>query len=257
MRSILYPDGNFPKPFYSNSRDNVYSLIIISLIFILAIFSYFFYLFRTTQQYDNFLTTCPAGYCATSLETGNKRCPLSLSQKIYINPGSEVCNPSNLCTNTLTPYAVLSDGSVNIDGICDLQICSCVKTRKCPNYASVIFTETGKLYSQTAIGTTSTGGTQTNIDFNQTCLIDPSNFSKLGCTSNMTALQCVQTNPCTIGVLSYIPDKNISPIQFVASPSNFNLAITACIPGPICKNSEVSVFNNVTNIAECVVLPVA
>lgn len=257
MRTILYPDGNIPKPVYQNSRDDVYTLVLLSMILVVLIFTYIFYIFAKSQTYDNFLVTCPPGSCGTNLNNGNKRCPQSLEQSIFISPGTEVCNPPGACIDVLTPYAVNPDGSFNIDGICLEDICPCVGKRECPNYAMVVFniTSDGSDYTQNAVGTIPTGGEPSFIDTSQSCILDTGSFPYIGCPTYFSALECVQSNPCTIGQLSYIPPLGMNPSTFVQDPNNFNVSAVACIAGFNCEGGRVSVYNSVTNVAECVNIP--
>lgn len=96
---------------------------------------------RTNNPYavPNGVITCPVGECATDLISGFKRCPTE-TEAITTNPG-EVCNPRFLCTSPITPFALQSDGSTNISGVCEANtICSCLRTPQCPEYVSTIFT---------------------------------------------------------------------------------------------------------------------
>lgn len=255
MRTILYPDGNIPKAKYFNNGDNFYTLMIFSLILIFVVLTIVLYFYGRTPLQESLVSTCPAGYCATSLETGYKRCPLSVDQRIYIDPAAEICNPAFYCTAVETPYAVLTDNSTDLNGDCGGQVCACVKTRTCPNYSMVVFGVDGDNdYSQNAIGTIPTGGIiGYELAPNEKCVINYSELENVGCV-NKTSTQCVQQNPCIAGVLSFIPPPNISPENFVQLP-NYDISNMTCLAGPVCPSGSVSVYNSVLNTAECVSLP--
>ena len=97
---------------------------------------------------SNVLLYCQEGDCATNLFNGNKRCPEDDSPLGY-HPGYEVCNKPFSCNNTITPFALQSDGSTNNYGICeDNTQCPCFRERRCPNYISSIFkNENGNPYT--------------------------------------------------------------------------------------------------------------
>ena len=87
------------------------------------------------------LLSCPTGDCATNVFTGYKRCPTGPNETIIINPAFEVCNPQFACTNELTPFALLSDGSTDNNGICNAEVqCACLSNAQCPDYIQSTFT---------------------------------------------------------------------------------------------------------------------
>lgn len=91
----------------------------------------------------NEVFTCPAGQCATDLFTGLKTCP-SENVPIIINPMTSVCNSRYVCDNTLTPFAIMSDGSTNLNGVCEPGVeCGCLRYQQCPNYILSAFTVRG------------------------------------------------------------------------------------------------------------------
>lgn len=257
MRTILYPDGNIPKPYYSNGSDDVYTLFLFSIIILLAFFIYIFFVWGSDKIRTNLLITCPVGECGTSLLDGSKRCPKSFQEQILVNPLSEVCNPPTVCTNQSTPYAILPDNSRNLEGICyNNQICGCSAVRTCPFYALVMFTvEEDGSYSQTVGGNISTGGDTFKLDVNQSCLLNTTSLSKIGCGATQDLVSCVQSNPCNQGVLSFIPPFGETAERFAATAVLDNYPV-ACIPGNICdKPGLVSVYDFFTGTAACVSLP--
>jgi len=83
---------------------------------------------------------CAPGQCATNLFTGFKTCPIE-GQIVSVNPSEAVCNSSNFCDNPLTPFALQSDGSTNINGVCEPNTqCPCLRVSQCPEYVLSVFT---------------------------------------------------------------------------------------------------------------------
>lgn len=248
MKSILYPKGNIPKPFYLNNSDDDSTIILISLILVVAFFVFIFFKLGSNRL-DLVYYPCPIGECATSLTTGNKRCPTNLQEFIYFDPSQEVCNPAPACTNPQTPYAVQNNGTVDINGICqNNSMCRCVNKISCPNYSTVIFTVGNGLYEQTSGGNVLTGGFEFVPLENQTCIIDPTSVSKLGCTG--TVEQCLQKNPCVQGVLTIIPPDGVSPTDFNQYANKFSFPLT-CMPGKVCTKG-INIYNYSTGKSDCV-----
>ncbi len=253
MRTILYPDGNIPKSYYYNDNTNDNVMILITLILIVSFFAFVFYkIYRGKKEI--IFNPCPLGECATSLQNGNKRCPKNLEEFIYFDSSTEVCNPASACTNLDTPYALLPNGTTNIDGIChDGETCNCVKNKGCPVFSQVIFTitESGS-YQQTSGGNVLTGGNTLFPENNQTCTIDGNSLNKLGCLK--TPLECLQDNPCVQGVATLIPPIGMSPQVFAVRDDKFNFPVT-CMPAIDCP-AGASIYNYFTSRAECTILPV-
>ena len=87
--------------------------------------------------------TCAAGQCATNLMSGIKTCP-DEDVSIRIDPSMEVCNSRYVCDNGLTPFAVQSNGSTRLDGVCEFETeCGCLNTMRCPSYILSVYTTSG------------------------------------------------------------------------------------------------------------------
>lgn len=96
--------------------------------------------FETVKVASTTLVDCLPGQCGTNLITGVKRCPTG-NGIISTNPANEVCNSPFVCDNPITPFAVLSDGSTNFQGICEAGVtCPCLATQTCPDYVLSTFT---------------------------------------------------------------------------------------------------------------------
>lgn len=124
----------------------------------------------TNTEADVNLFICPTNECAINLQTGRKRCPPS-NQSINYDPSSEGCSAATACTNSLLPYAVNNDGSINMSGICSSgMICSCQKVQQCPEYLLTGFsTQNGNSYISL---------TGQRINFSQFSILDPNTTVK-------------------------------------------------------------------------------
>lgn len=259
MKTLKYPDGNIPNPYYYNSNDNSITLFLVFIILFLAMMCYIFYVYKKGNLKDNVITTCPIGYCATSIEGGAKRCPTQIDEIIYTNSG-EVCNPPTLCTSLQTPYALDPWGYSIVGGVCVGEgMCACSTAKTCPLYSVVIFTDNndGGILSQETGNNVSTGASPVQLINNQTCVLDTTSLNRVGCNLyDGNILACVQSNPCLSGVFSYIPPLGSDLSLFTQDKNNFVISPLTCIPGQNCKNDEVSVFNSVTNSAICLPLQI-
>src|SRR3990167_10924977 len=78
---------------------------------------------------------CPAGSCVTDLLTGVKTCPTNTTDTLIYDPSQSACNSQYLCDNPITPYALQSDGSTDLNGNCEPGVpCRCTTTAQCPSY---------------------------------------------------------------------------------------------------------------------------
>lgn len=171
--------------------------------------------------------TCLPGQCATNLISGIKTCPTT-DIEIGINPAEEVCNSRYLCDNPLTPFAVQSDGSTNISGICeDKSECSCLNTITCPNYILSVFTASG-------------GNPYVSTDTQRI------NFPQ----ENVTRITDISRNFCTVP-LTWLPISTPG-CNFVSDPNQFtyidllecmNLPNTTDLMSP-CLNGVLSLISN-------------
>ena len=85
--------------------------------------------------------SCPTGSCAINLLTGVKTCPVSEDESLPYNPSQSTCSSRFLCDNPLAPFALQSDGSTNINGVCEPNVeCQCLQVSQCPDYVLSAFT---------------------------------------------------------------------------------------------------------------------
>lgn len=200
--------------------------IIIFLIFLVWILRLITLSSVTNASNNKLLLSCPSGECGTNMLTGEKRCPENIDDVVLIDPQSEVCNPKYSCTSTLTPYALLSDGSTSFNSTCESgSTCRCLKNAQCGTHVAALFkTINGSLYASSSgnrftfsqiplrydIGEKSVQYTTEGTDF---CGIKTSNLNKLSpgsCTFTdqdygkptatlKIATDCINSNPCVVG----------------------------------------------------------
>lgn len=95
---------------------------------------------------DNKYLFCPHSYCAVSILSGAKRCASDKDAILY-DIATEVCVEKNKCPQQKMPYAVNSDGSVNLNGVCENNTtCNCASAITCSNKTSVLFQTDGSPY---------------------------------------------------------------------------------------------------------------
>lgn len=143
---------NVTNTIEDDTPDLVLPLII--LIITIIFFGWMLYLlissnFQSTNpgdpvSFDNrtqAFITCAPGQCATNIQSGFKSCLPNESQSIVIDPAVSVCNSRFVCDNPLTPFAIQSDQSTTISGVCETGVeCPCIGVSQCPDYVLSVFT---------------------------------------------------------------------------------------------------------------------
>jgi hypothetical protein len=153
-QSTTILDIDQPRPIIVES-DETPEIVLPLIVLIVLIFflGWMLYLlissgFKTTSPSDPVTSDtrtetsimCAPGQCATNLQSGFKSCPTG-NVSITVNPTESVCNNRFVCDNPLTPYAVQSDSSTNINGVCEPNTeCPCLRVSQCPNYILSVFT---------------------------------------------------------------------------------------------------------------------
>lgn len=265
-------------------------VLIVLIIFIgwmlyLLVSSGFTSVIRTTRQgltgsTGAVLLSCNAGQCATDLYTGFKICPEKEDDIVQINPGYQVCNSRYICDNPLTPYAVQSDGSTNIYGICEHKTeCPCVNNFRCARYIQSAFTTNGgnpyqSVTSQrmsfpqtnTFVGSNNVISTDPPIQFSDpsttfcTASLQWLTFANPGCgfTGTLDAqtltvcmglpLACngVTGNPCLQGTLAIISN-NLERV----TTQNLNSLQYGCVSGLPCPCGQVAIYDTNYNGIIC------
>jgi hypothetical protein len=230
----------------------------------------------TSDKRGTFSVTCPPDQCATDIFSGFKTCP-QRGSSIVIDPAQSVCNSRTLCDNPLTPFAVQSDGSTNIEGVCEANVaCPCLKVSQCPNYVLSAFNSSNGnayiglagqriLFPQTTTFVSTNGGVsdQPPIQYSDpgtTFCFAPISWLPLsnpGCNFVSTAdngtmtyndlLVCmgqangcdgITGNACLQGTLAIV-----TPNPDTLSQANIGTAQYACVAGAPCPCGFVTVYD--------------
>lgn len=270
---------------YLIAKDKTSEYLILTVIIFLIVIVWTGILFVSTQYQtgDNTTTAylkCPAGECPTNRFTGQKRCSKNVNQEVEYDPIFEICNPSDSCKSTITPYALQSDGSTTISGICDINGCSCVNFLATPAYTEVLFnSQNGNFLSTSpSLQTRLTLVQQpspyvgegnivpmyyTNPD-SQFYTINSGALSYLSPNpcSNLyengpdvgtnVSLKCINRNPCVVGAMAYIPSNAAAFAAF----TNTNLISTSvgCVPNTV-ENPVISGSNSCAVTDDAVAYP--
>lgn len=211
------------------------------------------------KKYGNAEVLCSENQCATNIETGIRRCAKT---PMIINPEIEVCNTEYICDNPITPYALLSNGGTDPDGICEEGInCPCVKYNQCPEYISSMFTSftTPANYNQSVINNfpqipvQQIANPQTqfcSVPFSWLTISNPGcNFVNTYDYTNEDILKCMnlvvpncvvetEMNPCVYGTLAFIVDNNT-----VINKNTLNNILVGCVKAPPCDCGEYNFYN--------------
>lgn len=280
----------------ANERSSI-SGIVIAFIFLLTLLLaliIFLYLastrnFATVGETTNLTIDCLAGQCATNIVSGEKICPARLTDVVSVNPANQVCNSPFTCDNPLTPFAVQSDGSTNIQGVCEPGVeCPCVTEQCCPNFVLSAFTATNGnpyqavggqriLFPQTAVYSAGAQSSDTPpLQFanpSTTFCTVPLAWLPLanpGCTfaaelAYADIVTCmglapqgtgqpgcspgVTYNPCLQGTLAFISDDSSSMTQ-----ADINVTQLGCVRGEPCPCGQVAIYDTNLNGVVCRVL---
>jgi len=236
---------------------------------------------------------CDIGECATNIISGLKFCSGNNTQVLY-NEAFEVCNPRNSCKNRLTPYAVRSDGSTDINGICNEGVvCACINKPQCPTYILSSFTTLNGSILKSFDNQRLIFPQESQYSPNSSIITSPpmqiqSPVSQF-CNVPVSYLQyispgCVfaNINPDNTGVYNDVRDcMNMSNNckdtiyeneNYRATPclngtlsiitdnpdqlkiQDINNYILGCVSGPICKCDEISVYDTNFGVVQCMKL---
>jgi hypothetical protein len=257
------------------------TLLAVSIIIILLFFCWIMTLIKAGPTSQKAFFECPASQCATNIYNGEKRCPSDGLSIILYDPAYEVCNSTYTCENNETPYALWSDGSTNLYGICEPgNKCRCLRQPQCSTYALVMFTMVnGSIYlkdnndqrfvfqqsplsSMAQLGTQQLAYSNSNTQF---CAIKPYHMNRIspgGCSFKDYTIdeasyingitQCMHSNnPCMLGTIAFIPP-SISEFKNAATSAIFEYPV-ACVPGPNpCSAQTLPVFDYKQGLITCV-----
>jgi hypothetical protein len=211
-----------------------YVIVIFTIILFLAFWCWVSYQVYIKPPSDKLLLACVAGKCGTNIHNGEKRCPTHSGDVILIDPEYEVCNSKFTCDDNRTPYALLSDGSTNNNGVCEPQTtCRCLANPQCGSNVTSLFKVTGgNLYSSTPekerftfnqipieadLGAGNVSFKDPTLDF---CGIKTEHLNRLSPGTCMftdedhrnpygavlTITNCINTNPCVKGYMAFDVD---------------------------------------------------
>lgn len=271
---------------------NDISDILIPLIFIIVvviIISVVFYLlalssFNTVK--NGLSIQCAPGQCATNLQSGFKRCPTGNTDAIIAEASIEVCNSQFACDNPLTPFALQSDGSTNMFGVCSTTgdvACPCLKQAQCSEYILGLFnTNGGNPYATnnnpnnvSAFGgqrisfpqtTTTLNGSivtdQTPISYNNPgsnfCSIPASWLPFAGCgfiTSNQITeediILCMNGGPPPGGNFSACNQGVLAFVTNDSSNIDINSLQLSCVRGEQCPVGKMNIYDTNLNQIVC------
>ena len=203
------------------------------------------------------MSYCLTG-CATDLKTGQKSCPVQ--DQILVDHTIQACNPQYSCTDPRTPYALLSDGNINIQGICEEGVmCPCVSSLRCSEYTASVFAVTN--------GNSFEDVSDQRIVFKQSsnvsdadpnlvyCQIPPQWIlrSNPGCnflsSITLTSIvnECIPNNPCLSGVLTLVPQQTLD----VITEDDLQRSNLSCIKSLGCDKGQLPVWDRDKNQVVC------
>lgn len=184
------------------------------------------------------LVTCPTDQCATNRFNGEKRCP-DLGKQILSNAATEFCSSPTMCDDPAHPYAVQSDQSTTINGLCEPNTtCRCLANPQCPQYITAAFrTNVGNPYG--ALQGQRTSFTQFISSIPTT---DPNSLAVSVTDNTPITYNNDGLSFCTIPVEWIARSQpGCGFIQEVTAES-----ITTCMGGPSQCDGQLSVFNPCT-----------
>ena len=251
-KGIKTRDINTIKVKGSSTPENV--IILVTSLFILAFVAFVVYRIRIAPK-TNIVINCAPSQCATNIYSGTKKCPDNGSV-ISIDPETEVCNSPFTCEDPKTPYALLSDGSTSLDGVCDDGVtCRCLQRPRCPYYVTSFFRATnGNPYQSIDNQRISFRQINTYTDLagahhttkpleyidpaTEFCSIPIDWFNK----------QRVWPSKCISGTIAFVPE---DPEAFSASSTD--TTPVACVLGSpnTCPVDSVAFWNNRVNRLSC------
>lgn len=219
---------------------------------------------------------CAPGQCATDLFSGFKTCPAE-NISITVNPSKAVCNSRFVCDNPLTPFAVQSDNSTNINGICEPNTeCPCIAVSQCPEFiVSVFTTSNGNPYTSFSgqrlvfpqkssyVSTNGTPSTTPPLQFNNPAttfcaaplawlplsnpgcnFISAANGNSMTyddlvlCSGAISGCSGFNSSPCLQGILAAISNNPDNLTQQNITTTQF-----ACVNGTPCPCGTIAIFD--------------
>lgn len=281
--------GNYRLNSLVVTKSDTPRIIILGITLILV---FIFWIWVIIKIYNNAPTStyylqCSIGKCATNIFSGEKRCIEDNTSMVTYDPSYEVCSSRYICDNTTLPYAEQEDGSTNTTGICpNNTTCKCYDTPRCPGENIVTFSSRSGILGggldpnqsssisilQTSHIVQGNVGIPLKIEdkINDFCEIRPLYLNRMvprtgecsysGIPDYDTLLACIQSNPCTMGLMVFKPN-NISDYEFKIVDedtgdvtANLNVVV-GCVAKydtqPACESDEVPVWDNTQDSVVC------
>lgn len=269
MSSIL--DREDPRPIViPESKSSSWVIIVISIVLLIIFWIWMIYIIRTNPPSGTTIIQCAPGQCATNIATGVKDCPAAADDIKSINPSTQVCNSPFSCESDSTPFALQSDGSTNLNGVCEPNVqCRCLTQPQCAYYVTAYFgAENGNPFQaiqpQRIAFTQITSGINANNDFinqppyaltsatTQFCAIPNEWLCRTwGSVVNSDTSYPLNESlgPCVAGTMAYVPN-NVNAFD------GTQLATTplSCVQGEPCAAGLTPVWNNQTYELNCLTI---
>ena len=252
-----------PRPiFIKEDYTPAYILISITIVIILAFWIFIVFIVKEDQDNDdpNGLPPlrCVPGQCLTNLSTGIKICPLDSNRVLVGDAQTQVCNSPFSCDNPETPYALLSDGSTNLDGQCELGVtCPCLHKPQCANYVLSVFNvDNGNqnqplTRSRTVFVQSFTSSNDGRFNSEPPLQYDDVNTQFCSVENEWVGIpddsdqNRLWPSICPQGTLAYVPS---NPLDFDVTETELS-----CVPGSSskCEPSQVPYWDNRVNSLCC------
>lgn len=124
-----------PSPYFSDLF-----IIFVSLIFILLAIAFLIYLYKSGIPPSDGTLQCLAGQCTVNRFTGEKICPDNPNDVMSYDPVMLTCSDKFTCSDHISRFAELSDGSTNNNGICENNVaCNCYSDARCADNITSFF----------------------------------------------------------------------------------------------------------------------
>lgn len=229
-------------------NQNLYIFILVISILII----FFVYIIVVGDFQQQVRIDCSPGQCVTNIYSGIKTCPSNNEDIMSINPSIEVCNSPFVCDNPITPFAVQSDGSTNIDGICPTGVrCRCVRRQFCAEYVTAYFTAVNGnpyqpisdqriTFEQIPYYNNAAG------NFDQTPPLSPGDNDFCAVPREWVQQERLYPSNCLRGVLAYIPQ---NPSTF--SRTDLDTTPLSCVIGPQCPSESIAYWDNRVSAVRC------
>lgn len=265
-----------------NRELSGFIIVGVMIIFILIFWIWIMSTIRNNLPSNTYYLQCPVGQCPTNFINGEKRCLEDENIAAVYDPAYEVCNSRYTCENSMTKYAVQEDGSTDINGICPVgSICRCLPKPLCASSTIVTFSSQNGVLSgglspgdpgstsviQNAHRVQGNTGISLGLDNSNTqyCTISPIYMNRMiprtdVCNFSLNpsfndVINCVKSNPCTMGILAYKPsDINTFSFKNPNKTPNIDTQVGCFVDRvsfPKCSGDRVPVWDYTSGSIVC------